>query len=234
MPDNRAAFSIVEWLVVLTILAILVALLLPANRRSPEAARRSQCKNNLKQIVVALQNYEAEWGVLPPASTADATGARLHSWRTLILPYLGEQALYRAIDLTKPWDHEVNATARNTHLPVYRCTSRAVRDPSATTYLAVVATDSCLAPANGLALSEITADPHDTLMVVEAGPHHAVPWMAPVDADESLLEKLRPDDAQPHRGGLQVGYVDGSVRFLSIETSHEEWLRLISCNENDD
>jgi type II secretory pathway pseudopilin PulG len=100
---------LVTGLTVLAILAVVVAMLLPSVRRARPAARRSQCKNNLKQIGLALYNYEADYHAFPPAYTVDADGKPLHSWRTLILPYLDQQPLYARIDLSKPWDDPANA-----------------------------------------------------------------------------------------------------------------------------
>ena len=228
---RTSGFSITQVLVVLAILAITAALLLPAVRTARGPARRAQCRNNLKQIAFALHNYESDYGVLPPACTVDADGNPLHSWRTLILPYVDQEALYHTIDLTKPWDHETNSSTRNTRVSAYRCMAHEVEDQSAATYLAVVTPDSCIASTEGRAFSDVSADHAETLLVVEVGPQHAIPWMAPQDVDESLLETLRSEDAQPHPGGLNVAYVDGSVRFLSIETSQDEWLRLISITK---
>src|SRR5918997_1599426 len=90
-------------------------------RSSRPAGRRIRCLNNLKQIVLALHNYEQAHKALPPAYTVDATGRPLHSWRTLILPYLEQEPLYRAIDLSKPWNDPANARALETTLLVFGC-----------------------------------------------------------------------------------------------------------------
>ncbi|MEL7264459.1 MAG: DUF1559 domain-containing protein [Planctomycetota bacterium] len=68
------------------------------------------CSNNVKQIGLGLANYHASWNSFPPAYTVDANGNRLHSWRTLILPYVEQQPLYDRIDLTKPWDDPAHAS----------------------------------------------------------------------------------------------------------------------------
>ena len=99
---------------VLGIIALLIALLLPAIRSAGPAARRAQCVNNLKQIALALHNYEQAHKALPPAYTVDAKGRPLHSWRTLILPYLEQEPLYQTIDLSKPWNDPANAKALET------------------------------------------------------------------------------------------------------------------------
>ena len=92
----------------LACIGILVGLLLPAVQAAREAARRMQCSNNMKQIALAMHNYEAVYKAFPPAYTTDANGQPLHSWRTLLLPYMEQQALYSQIDLNKPWDDPVN------------------------------------------------------------------------------------------------------------------------------
>ena len=113
IPKKSAGrgLRLVQVLMALGTIVLLIALLLPAVRTAGPAARRAQCTNNLKQIALALHNYEQEHKALPPAYTVDATGRPLHSWRTLILPYLEQESLYRSIDLSKPWDDRSNAKA---------------------------------------------------------------------------------------------------------------------------
>src|SRR5437016_2000216 len=111
-PSSGRRFKFVELLAGLAIFMLLIALLIPATRSSARpAARRAQCVNNLKQIAQALLNYEQAYGALPPAYTVDAKGRPLHSWRTLILPYLEQEPLYRTIDLSKPWNDPANVRA---------------------------------------------------------------------------------------------------------------------------
>src|SRR6266851_444752 len=100
---RRRAFTLIELLVVIAIISVLVSLLLPAVQQAREAARRTQCKNNLKQIGLAMHNYEGAFQVFPraynvtgPDSTApsgsDGFGA---SAFTVILPYLEQDNLYQ-------------------------------------------------------------------------------------------------------------------------------------------
>src|SRR5690606_10081573 len=121
----------------LVAMGIVAFLLLPQVRSARGPAERSLCTSNMKQIVFGLLRYEEEHGTLPPAYTVDDEGNRLHSWRTLILPYLDEQELYDQIDLTRPWDDPVNATARETLVDVYICPA-SPGEEELTTYLAVI------------------------------------------------------------------------------------------------
>ena len=197
----RQGFTLVELLVVIGIVAVLIALLLPAVRTSRPAARRSQCSNNLKQIALGLHGYEAEYHALPPAYTVDASGKRLHSWRTLILPFCEQKALYEKIDLSKAWDDPANAEAFQTVIPAYRCPAAAAADcpPNHTTYMAIVAPGGCLCAVEPRSLSEITDVHSQTLMVIEVDSQHAVHWMAPTDASEELFLGLARNRIGPRR-----------------------------------
>ncbi|MGH7193267.1 MAG: DUF1559 domain-containing protein [Candidatus Saccharimonadales bacterium] len=231
-PQRSTGFTLIELLVILGIIGILIALLLPATRRAGSAARRSQCTNNLKQIAIGLLNYESTYGALPPAYTVDSDGKPLHSWRTLILPFVEQMPLYKTIDLSKPWNDPANAEALKIAVPAYVCPS--VPDlQNRTTYLAVVAPGGCLQAMAPRKLSAI-ADHHGaTLMVIEVASEHAAPWMEPTDADEALLLSLGSKTEVAHIGGVNAAFVDGSVQFLSAELPPAEWRALISIAGND-
>lgn len=121
----RRGFTLIELLVVIAVIAILVAILLPAVQQAREAARRSQCKNNLKQIGLAMHNYHSTHACFPPffisrtgnpARIADADKGA--NWLVFLLPYVEQQAIY------EQWDFDVPANqneARSENLTVYQC-----------------------------------------------------------------------------------------------------------------
>lgn len=231
-PKQQHGLTLVQlifaFFFVIAIIAMLIAFLLPVSRQSRPAAYRSQCKNNLKQIALALLNYESEYHALPPAFTVDANGKPLHSWRTLILPYMEQKTLYDKIDLTKAWDDPVNVEAyKSNAFSVYRCPIAACSE-NHTTYLAVVTSNSCIRPTEPRLLSEITDNRAETLMVIELDSEHAVHWMAPRDADESLILALGPKSKLAHSGGVHAACVDGTVRFLNADLPAELRRALIS------
>ena len=133
---RRHGFTLMELLVVIAIIAVLIALLLPAVQQAREAARRSQCKNNLKQIGLAIHNYVDAYRVVPPGACIDlnvsATGNN-GSWGVhgRLLPYLEQASLYNSVDLSIAWDFQ--QAISGLRVPVYACPSdpeaELVRDP---------------------------------------------------------------------------------------------------------
>ena len=126
---HPTAFTLVELLVVIAIIGILVSLLLPAIQACREAARRTQCNNNLMQLGLAVQNYEMAFRVYPPG-TVDKTGpihnvpeGYHHNWASQILPFLEETNTYRHIDFAVGVYDEKNATVRKVRLTTLRCPS---------------------------------------------------------------------------------------------------------------
>ena len=108
--QRQRGFTLIELLVVIAIIAILVALLLPAVQQAREAARRSQCQNNLKQIGLALHNYHDTHNQFPPGTheTGDLKPEQRLSWQAEILPYLDQAPAYHQLSFDKGWEDEAN------------------------------------------------------------------------------------------------------------------------------
>ena len=114
-----------ELLVVIAIIGVLVALLLPAVQMAREAARRSQCSNNLRQVGIAMHLYHESHGVFPAGGVewrppGDTTKRQL-AWSAFLLPHLEQQNLYDRLDLSKAFDAPENAEGAATILSVYIC-----------------------------------------------------------------------------------------------------------------
>ncbi|HEY3964667.1 MAG TPA: DUF1559 domain-containing protein [Planctomycetaceae bacterium] len=128
MSLRRRGFTLIELLVVIAIIAVLVALLLPAVQQAREAARRASCKNNLKQIGLALQNYHGSMNVFPPGyvtyvtvtSTVTTPG---WGWPAMILPYIDQANVYNQINFSLPVESPVNAVATESLIPAFLCAS---------------------------------------------------------------------------------------------------------------
>lgn len=137
IKTSRDGFTLIELLVVIAIIAILVALLLPAVQQAREAARRSSCKNNLKQIGLALHNYHDTFRVFPPGwiganaagphtglDSADLTGFNNgFGWGAMILPQLEAGNIYDSFDFTLPLTDPANSSAIAHSISTFQCPS---------------------------------------------------------------------------------------------------------------
>ena len=123
---GRRAFTLVELLVVIAIIAMLVTLLLPAVQAARAAARRTQCTNNIKNLVLGILNYESSQGVLPQGWVAKTDNQAEWAWTTFILPMIEEQGLYDALGVSERrlWDVIRDPKLRHlaqTPLPLFNC-----------------------------------------------------------------------------------------------------------------
>ena len=130
MHSTKRGFTLVELLVVIAIIGVLIALLLPAVQGAREAARRSQCANNLKQIGLALQNYHGAMNEFPAGSIQDAPhiasgnlSKHRKNWAVALLPYMEEHALADSYDDNFYNEDPENELIRTAHVAVQECPS---------------------------------------------------------------------------------------------------------------
>jgi prepilin-type N-terminal cleavage/methylation domain-containing protein len=142
---RRDGLTMIETIVVIALISALACVLLPAVQSAREAARQAHCRNNLRQIALAIQSYEAVWGAFPPSPMLWPVGAKsdryvrsIVSMHALTLPWLEQTALFNAINFSAPPTHfeslalpGLEATSARTVVPVFLCPldSWAVADP---------------------------------------------------------------------------------------------------------
>src|SRR4051794_91442 len=122
---RRPGFTLIELLVVIAIIAVLIALLLPAVQAAREAARRAQCVNNLKQIGIAIHNYESSVGSFPPGQLLGSANYDI-SAQTFLLNYMEQGNIYNAMNfMYQPVNpsNRMNATVFNAKINSFLCPS---------------------------------------------------------------------------------------------------------------
>jgi prepilin-type processing-associated H-X9-DG protein len=191
--------------------AILIALLLPTVQAAREAARRSQCVNNLKQIGLGMHNFHDEKGHFPTAAITDEDGKPLLSWRVAILPYIDQGVLYSQFKLDEPWDSPHNQALLSLMPAAYKCPSDPTLDGTfTTTYQAIAGPGAMFDGNQTIGIAQVTDGTSNTLMVAESSV--PVPWTQPDDLPHA------PGTPWPfgskHPGGFNALFVDGSVRFI--------------------
>ncbi len=140
---KRPGFTLIELLVVIAIIGVLIGLLLPAVQAAREAARRAQCTNNLKQLGLAMMNYESSNGSLPPQQVLQITGGTV-TWKSQwgvssrVAPFLEQSSLYNAINYTQPTSSLMNSTAARQTIATFNCPSEIHSDPFTSTSAAGV------------------------------------------------------------------------------------------------
>jgi prepilin-type N-terminal cleavage/methylation domain-containing protein/prepilin-type processing-associated H-X9-DG protein len=122
-PSNRWGFTLVELLVVIAIIAVLIGLLLPAVQKVREAAARMACQNNLKQIGLALHNYESTYGYFPASRITVAGNKTFRSWTPVALEYVEQGNLGRLWDQNVAWNIPPNLALATTNFKVFICPS---------------------------------------------------------------------------------------------------------------
>jgi prepilin-type processing-associated H-X9-DG protein len=196
--------------------------------------REAACLCNLKQLGLAFHMYHDQYGSFPPAYSADSSGKPLHSWRTLILPYIEQAALHGQFDFGEAWDGANNFRPSNTSVEVFSCPSSGNFTAMETNYFAVTGPNAAWPGARSLTISDFNDGISNTILVIEVA-HAGVAWSEPKDFTAAqVMALLKPAQGAPqlesHPGGFHALFADGSVRYISSDISPATLQSLLTIN----
>ena len=147
---RRAAWHVLAALLVLLLPMGGCDLLLPSFGTPPSVTRRFDCMNRMREIAIALDNYQLDHGHFPPAFVLGPDGKPWHSWRTLLLPYLGHKPLHSRYHFDEPWNGPNNRQLAAVDVPCYTCPADEKHTAGHTSYVAVVGSETAWPGEKGL------------------------------------------------------------------------------------
>jgi hypothetical protein len=188
---------------------------------------RSNDDSQLKKLALALDKYHAAHGHFPPAARLDKDGRALLSWRVELLPFLGEEALYRRFKLNEPGDSLHNKKLLKEMPAVF--TSLYSWDMGRTRYQGFAGKGTLFDGQQGVRKSDVTDGLADTILLVQTSSSRAVYWTKPADLPYAADQPL-PGVSGPLEGGFSALFADGSVRFIRHDTRAETLRAWITRN----
>ncbi len=205
--------TIPEWASQYTALAMASAgLALPAVQKVRNAAARLNSSNNLKQVALAMHNFESTHQTFPPAAIVDKKGKKLLSWRVQILPYIDQDNLYKQFKLDEPWDSDHNKKLIGKMPKVYADLRVEAPKLGQTYYKVFVGNGAGFDWVEGMRIANFTDGTSNTILVAAGGA--PVVWTQPDDFEFDPEKKLLPADVVGPFDELLVAFCDGSVRVL--------------------
>jgi hypothetical protein len=184
-----------------------------------DASDRRACQDNLKKLVLAIHNYEAAKGTLPPAYVLGKDGKPWHSWRVLILPYLDRKDLYDQYHFDEPWNGPQNIQLVDQMPEIFGCPADDTRHKGRTSYLAIVGSQTAWPGPQSTTLEELTSadGTANTTMLIETT-NSDIPWTEPRDITMSELfpddDSISPRFSSKHDDIIHMAMCDGAVRSV--------------------
>jgi prepilin-type processing-associated H-X9-DG protein len=193
-----------------------------------------QCPSNLRNIGFAFQQFVMQKDHFPSVYTADASGKPLMSWRMAIVPYLGQEDLYRQLDLKDAWNSSKNRPLTTHRIELFQCPF----DPdqkkiaNCTSYVAIVGPGTVWEVGKKISPSQIRDNLSDTLLVIEMN-SSGIAWAEPRDLD---LSNLPPgltqynlfDHLSNHNGGFEALFADGHIEFIPNTIPWSQFMAILT------
>lgn len=201
-------------------------LLQPAIEQARIGARRSQSANNLKQIGLAVLNFEQANKRFPAAASYGPDGKPLLSWRVHILPFLNQKTLYDQFHLNEAWDSPHNKTLIEKMPPIYRSPASKLKEPGRSNYVVAVGPGSVFSGREGIKMSDIRDGTSATILTVEVADQHAVIWTKPEDLPYDPKDPAKGLGGL-YEGGFNAGACDASAHFIPLPQPAETLRHLI-------
>ena len=211
----------------MTALIVVAVRVVPPKLKSTQVAVQQQIsRENLRILARAFRRYHERHGTFPPAFIADESGKPQHSWRVLLLPFLGEERLHAQYNFDQPWDSPENQALANRMPDVYGSPDDPDASFSETSYLVVVGEGAAFKGTERSSLSELTDGPDKTILLVESM-GHGINWMEPRDLRFGTIPMAINSDRKEsinrtrRVGGAHVVMADGNVYRLADATPPE-------------
>jgi len=208
-------------------LPLVFALVLPAIEQARSEARRMHSQNNLKQIALSHHNYHDTYKTFPAPAILDASGKPLLSWRVAILPFIGEEVLYKQFHLDEAWDSPHNKTLIAKMPALFSLPEQVEAATGKTLYQVVRGPGSLFEKDTGPKIRDIRDGTSNTILVVEADT--AVVWTQPADFTPNPLSPAT-GLGKTRKAGFQAALADGSVHFLPNTLDDSTLRALFTCN----
>lgn len=211
------------------------------NYKPKESIRwRMACQANASRLANAFFEYYKEHGSYPPAFVADRSGSPMHSWRVLILPYLGEQRLYRQYDFSEPWNGPHNSLLADSVPSVFQCplvrtknmsivkrTPSQVQHENMCAYSLITGINTAFRLDKESRISDILDGRERTLFIIEHAGKKSDDWMKPSDISLDDFVNMSSSELGIHSRSFNAVFANGSVVSLPSSINITEKRELV-------